>query len=331
MIASFATELGGRKMAITESKKIDVAAITPERIMVPISNPATIENLMDIALLLKDKSSKELIYPLTIIKDDAEVDEKISESRKMLTQAIKHASAAATGVQLVTRVDLNVPSGIIRAAKELQITTIIIGWNAKMKAREKIFGSVLDNILMGSTQTLLVCKILHPVNTFGRIKVFLPPLAHYEPGFMNWLQMTKVLAQQAGTSLEYIAPNDVVQYTSKVLPAKAPFAKATFIIDNNIPDIKTLGQKAQSGDLFIFINAKRTNISYQSYLDDIPYLLSEHFGPHSFIVVFPEQKEKSSYQSTLQLDEFSLFNYPKKRGIFSQTSKKLRKLLKFDH
>lgn len=330
LIASFATESGGRQMAIAERKKVDTGGVTAERIMVPISNPNTIENLMDLAIMLKDKTSSEPVYPLTIVKEDEEVDARIAQSRKMLEQAMKHASATGTGVQLITRVDLNVPSGILRTAKELQITTIIIGWNAKMSARERIFGSVLDNILTGSTQTVLVCKLMFPVNTFQRIRVFMPSLAHYEPGFMSWLQMTKIFAQQAGTSLEFNAPAEAIQYTGKAVQTKSPFVNPSFIPDENVPDIKKIGRKVQSGDLCIFISARRTNISYQGYLDDIPFLLSRHFEPHSFIVLFPEQKARGSYESTLQPDDFSVFPYSKNLGFFASILERFRKLLKFE-
>jgi Kef-type K+ transport system membrane component KefB len=330
LIASFATESGGRHMAIAESERISLEKDVHERIMVPISNPKTIENLMDLAILLKDPSIPEPIFPLTIVKDGADVEHQVQQSKKMLEHAVKHASATGTNVKLVTRVDLNIPSGIIRAMKELQITTIIIGWNAKMSAREKIFGSVLDNILQGSTQTLFVCKLLYTINTFQRIRVFMPPLAHYEHGFMNWLQMIKILSQQAGTSLEMTGAPATIAQLKKVLPHKQPFVNPNMLVDEKTPNLKNLSKTAQSGDLFIFISARRTNISYQSYLDDIPYFLSRRFEPFSFIIIFPEQTAKGTYESTLQLDDYSVFPYQKNLSFFNRVLEKFKNLLKFE-
>jgi Kef-type K+ transport system membrane component KefB/nucleotide-binding universal stress UspA family protein len=330
LIASFATESGGRYMAVAESKRIDFEKDMHERIMVPISNPNTIENLMDLAILIKDPTVREPIFPLTIVKDDEDVDYQVQQSKKMLEKAVKHASSTGTSVQLVNRVDFNIPSGIIRAMKELQVTTIIIGWNARITAREKIFGSVLDNILHGSTQTLFVCKLLYPINTFQRIRLFMPSLAHYEPGFMNWLQMIKILSQQAGTSLEITGSGETIRHLENVLARKQPFIKPKLHIDENIPDLKNISKSAQSGELFILIGARRTNISYQSYLDEIPYMLSKHFELHSFIVVFPEQTAAGTYESTLQLDDYSVFPYEKNLSFFSRVVKNIRNLLKFE-
>lgn len=306
-IASFATESGARKLAVAEEKQIDDKSEEHQRIMVPISNPQTIEKLMDLAILIKDPIMVDPIYPLTIVKDDEDVDRQVQQSKKMLEHAVKHASATGTTVQLVTRVDLNIPSGIIRAMKELQITTLIIGWNAKMTAREKIFGSVLDNILLNSIQTLFVCKLLYSVSTFQRLRVFMPPLAHFEPGFINWLQMIKILTQQAGTSLEMTGSPATLEHLRKFLPEKKPFVSPVMIADEEIPNLNSLAKAAQSGDIFIFVSARRTNISYQNYLDDIPFLLSKYFETASFIVVYPEQTSKGTYESSLQLDEHSVF------------------------
>ena len=329
LIASFATESGGRHMAIAESERVALEKDVHERIMVPISNPKTIGNLIDLAILIREPSMAEPIFPLTIVKDDEDVERQVQQSKKMLEQAVKHASASGTSVQLVTRVDLNIPSGIIRAMKELQITTIIIGWNAKMSAREKIFGSVLDNVLTGSTQTLFVCKLLYAVNTFQRIRVFVPPLAHYEPGFSNWLQMIKILNQQAGTSLEMTGSAATIKQLKLILPKRQPFANPRYNFDETMPNLSNLSKTAKTGDLFVFVSARRTNISYQSYLDDIPYMLSKRFDPFSFIVVFPEQTAKGTYESALQLDDYSVFPYQKNLSFFNRMLENIKKILKF--
>jgi hypothetical protein len=69
IISSLVTERAGRKLAIAEStKKVDISA-GPNRILVPISNPATIEHLVDFAILLKEPHSGTPLYPLAVVKD----------------------------------------------------------------------------------------------------------------------------------------------------------------------------------------------------------------------------------------------------------------------
>src|SRR5690606_34645185 len=103
--------------------------------------------LLDFAIMVKNPKNKEPIYPLAIVKDDDEAKEKVVLSNKMLEKAIVHASATESDVQIITKVDLNIASGIIRAIKELMITEVVIGWNEKLRTTDRFFGTTLNNIL----------------------------------------------------------------------------------------------------------------------------------------------------------------------------------------
>lgn len=331
LIASFATESAGRDLAMKASKNMVDKQIAPQRILVPISNPQTIENLIEISILLKEPSSPDPIYTLNVVIDDEEAEQKISSAKQLLEHSKHHAASTGIPIKAITRVDNNISSGIIRTIKEININTLVIGWNARITARERIFGSVLDNIITASTQTLVVCKLLYPVSTFQKIRLYLPLLAHYEPGFRNWLQMIKLLSQQAGTSLEITAPADTLQYLAKLLQTTPPVLNPVLITDETIPDIRKLSNTAQSGDLFVFASARPGSISYQGYLDEIPHQLSKYFEAHSFIIVFPEQTAKATYISTLQTDDLTVFPYQKNLGFFNRLWNYFRKLLKFEN
>lgn len=325
LIASFTAEAGGRKMAIAETNRVNIEKDRAEQLLVPVSNPETIEKLMDIALLLRGSQKQTPIFPLTIIKDEEDVEQEVIRSKNMLEPAMKHASAADANVQLVARVDLNIPSGIIRAAKELQITTIIIGWNATMTTKEKIFGTVLDNVLHGSTQNLVVCKLLYSINTYRRIRLFLPPLAIYEPGFMSWFNLLKAMVIQTGAVLETVGTEETMNYLARLLPRQQPVIKTVLTVNEEAPDMQLLLQSVKSDDILVFACARRTNISYNPYLDEIPYTLSKQFGKASFLVIFPEQSSKTEYFSNLQLDDYSLLSYEQNLNLFTRWYRKLTK------
>jgi hypothetical protein len=88
IISSLVTERAGRKLAIAEStKKVDISA-GPNRILVPISNPATIEHLVDFAILLKEPHSGTPLYPLAVVKDAEDTPTQLVQQNKMLEHAI---------------------------------------------------------------------------------------------------------------------------------------------------------------------------------------------------------------------------------------------------
>lgn len=175
IVSSFVTEHSGRRLAIYESEKKPDVKDFPERILVPVSNPATIEPLVDLAIMLRDPNSQEPIYPLTVVKDNEEAKEKIAFNTKALQKAMKDASATEIPVHIASRVDVNTTSGILRAMKELMISEVVMGWNGKITAKDMIFGSVLDSLLQNSRQMILVSKIIYPLNTIKKVIVAVPP------------------------------------------------------------------------------------------------------------------------------------------------------------
>ncbi len=289
LISSFVAESAGRKLAIIESNKRPDINDVPERILVPIANPATIEHLMDLAIMIKEPQSSEPIYPLSVVKDDETAKEMLISSTKMLEKAITHASATDNAVQVVSRVDLNIANGITRAIKELLITEVIIGWNGKISAREKVFGSVLDSLLQSSEQMIMVSKIEIPLNTMRRIVVVMPPNAEAEVGFSRWVRNIKTLSKQAGAKVVFFgAPKGIVHLNSKVQATK-PAIEATYNAFEDWEDFLILSREVTPDDLFIVVSARRGSVSYNFYLDQVPKQLAKHFSDTNFVIIFPEQ------------------------------------------
>jgi Kef-type K+ transport system membrane component KefB len=289
IISSIVTEQAGRKLAIAEStKKVDLSS-EPSRILVPISNPATLEHLVDFAILLKEPSSRNPIYPLVVVKDGADAETQLVKGNKMLERAIHHAAAVDEQVQLVPRIDMNVSSGILRAIRELLITKVVIGWNGTFTTRQRVFGSILDNLLEGSYQSIFVCKILHPLNTMNRMIVAAPANAGLEKGFSTWLLDLHRMAKQIGVSLVIYSDRETESQIQAVL-VKTPVnvEKIFRNVDNWTQDLGLM-QEVTPDDLLVVVSARAATLSYDSHLDRVPRQLARSFGNISFVILYPEQ------------------------------------------
>lgn len=84
LFSSFVSEKAARDIAIQEKELVRKTTDKPERILIPVSNPDNIQRLIDFGLLIKDQKSHEPIYPLSIVEDDADADEKINLVRKVI-------------------------------------------------------------------------------------------------------------------------------------------------------------------------------------------------------------------------------------------------------
>lgn len=293
LIASFAAESAARKLVILESNKKEELPERHERILVPLANPATVEERIDYALYISEKSSSEPIYPLAVVRDDEEAQEKLLESGKMLEKALKHASASETPVDLLTRVDLNVSNGIVRAAKEHLITHIIMGW-VERSATDRFFGSILDNLLAACTQMVSVVRFRQPLNTLRRMVLVVPRNAQLEAGFERWVRKMKNLARQSGVDLIIYCHGDLQPLLSKMLIESKPSVNAVFKTLNDLQDLLVVSKDLKEDDMLVVVCARRGAISYQSEMDHIPARVNRHFPENNLIVIFPEQNTNSN-------------------------------------
>ncbi|MBK7036904.1 MAG: cation:proton antiporter [Chitinophagales bacterium] len=304
LVSSFVTEAAGRKYVIAQNRKIDTDPEILERILVPVGNPDSAHNLLDLALLIRNPGSKEPIYPLAVIEDDADTKEKILRSKRGLELAAEHISSADTSVQVLTRVDVNIASGISRAIKELGITEVVMGWHEKITTSDRIFGSLLHNIIHGNEQMLWISKIIKPVNTFNKIAVLMPPNAEFESGFFRWLEGINQLSKQIGAPCIFWGERKTLELIDAI-NAKNFKLDATYSEFTDWDDFKSIANELTPDDLFIVVSARQKSVSYITVLEQIPAKLNKYFEPFSFILLFPFQSEFNTADINFQYSVLS--------------------------
>ena len=288
LISTFISENAAKKLAIKELEKMGKDTEGVERILVPIANPANFEQLIDLAILIKNPQSDEPIYPLSVVNDDAESKKRILINDKLFSNAITHARAAEVKVEVVSRVDLNVAGGIVRAAKDLAISDVIIGWNGKANAVDFFFGNIMSQLLQNSPQTVMVSKILQPINTFWCIHVVVPPNAELETGFNHWLLKLIRLTGQLGSRLVFYAVENGSKNLRQILK-KNKLPQADY---KNLEDwdaFENLSTTLAGNDLLLIVSARPHTLSYSKYMERLPRVLSDKFENTSFVILFPEQ------------------------------------------
>lgn len=289
LVSSFVTEKTGKKLAIIESRRKPNLSEKPDRILVPIANPGNIEKLIDLSIMLKNPDYHEPIYPLAVVIDNEQAEEEIYRKNKMLQEAITHASATDNDVQLVSKIDINVASGILRAIKELMITEVILGWNAKITTKDRIFGTVLDNLLENTEQMILVCKIMQPLNTISRIVVIVPANAELERGYMRWIRSVKLLAQQLGAKVVFMGGTRTLNNLKTAVKASKPAIDAEYLPRPTMTAFEKNEAGIAADDMVVVLLARRGTVSYSSQLDYVPRVLSRNYKENSFIIIYPEQ------------------------------------------
>lgn len=328
LVSSFVVENSGRKLAINESEKSPDTYTGIERILVPISNFASIESLVDLALLIKNTKSKEPIYSLNVVKDDHEAQEKLAKSRNALEKAIKHASAAEHRVQIVSRIDSDVPDGILRSVRELQISKILIGWNGQPSTHDRIFGTVLDHLLNKSDQMIMVCRIVHPVHTAQKIIIIVPSNAEFEIGFLKWIKSIRQLSRQTGTNILFLSQKNTLEKLKYANKNLKPYFEASYKTIEDLYDLEVISRYAHKDDLLIFISARKGTLSYNSRLDQTPRQVAKTFEENNFIILYPEQNTSFDISSTLDLGELPSAPIPENIERINKIGKVVRDVIR---
>jgi nucleotide-binding universal stress UspA family protein len=251
-----------------------------------VSNPENIQRLIDFALLIKDENSAEPIYPLSIVEDDADADEKINVVRKVIEGAAEQISSGDKKVEILKKVDLSIVDGIARTARAYNITDILISYKAHQGTSNIIFGTIADNLLSKTKQSVIISKILQPVNSYHRVIVVLAPNAELENGFFRACSKINVLLKQVGREVIIYGTADTINDFAIVVNDK----KRTFYKYNEVNSFEHFAplNQPKEDDLFIFLSARKQTVSYDFHVDDMAKNLNKNSEFTSFSVFYPE-------------------------------------------
>lgn len=306
LIGTFITEKAGKKLAVIEADKSISASPSSDRILVPVANPATIESLVDFAILIRKLKSSQPLYMLSVVPDDENALNQIRKNSKIYESVISHAAVADVKLNHVTRVDLNIANGIAKAAKELQIDKLVLGWNGKITTTNFFFGSIIENLISSTEQMVIVTKCISPVNTLKRIIALFPENTDCESGFSEMLETISTLSNQNSASLLFTGKQNTVEILKKYCNSIAGFEGVNYSVLSSNHPIADLNNMVLPNDLLVVIAARPQSLSYQSYLDHMPRDLARYHELNNFIIIYPEQQTNKTYTLSESLGSIDL-------------------------
>lgn len=295
LVGPWLVEKYGRDVAIQEEKKPYEPSESPQRILVPLANPETSDTLMDIAFMIRDEKSAQPVFPLTVARDGKDVEAQVAKGEKMLSHAVIHAAAAEVPVNPVTSVDYNIANGIARAVSENLGSVVIIGWNGTTSTKSRIFGSILDQLLLEIDEMVMVSRISKPISTHTRILIAVPPFASTESGFSGAIRSLKLMADQTGDQLVFVMTSERKDYVQKRIEKVKPNLETEFQTIEKWSDLPSwLEKTVHDDDIFVLISAREGSLSWRPALDRLPRVVAQRYPELSFITVYPSEAETDS-------------------------------------
>jgi Na+:H+ antiporter len=288
LVSSFVTERAARQIAITD-KDTDVKLKKKvERILIPIANPENLQRLMEFALLIKDEKSTEPIYPLTVVEDADDANEKINSIKKAIDTITEQIISSDTKIEILKKVDLNIVDGIVRTAKAYGATHLIISSRTTQSSSNFLFGTFYNNLLVKTQQTIFLSKIVQPLNSFTRVLVVFTPNATLEPGFKRSIvKVIGILKQIGNNSVIFADYKTTAQFKDTINDKNSSFYTYNALENfEHIDDIVTKEIKAD--DLILIISARKQTVSHNFSVDNLQNYLIKNREFQSFVVLYPE-------------------------------------------
>lgn len=256
-------------------------------VLVPISNPAIANELVELALLMRSPQAKGQVYALHVRNDNSPSSRSIG--RNSLDIAEQLGASIDIKVNSLERYDLNFVTGVINTIEERDIGEVIIGLHRRRAFIDSFFGDKLSDLVKATHKMVVITRCYIPINTMTRIVVAVPDKAQFETGFCLWVESLSNLARQIGCRLIFCCFKDTASAIKAVIHRGRFEIRSEYKVVEEFDDFILLANKILDDDLFVVINSRRAAVSFTSELDTLPQFLQKYFQANNIVVIYPEQ------------------------------------------
>ncbi|RAI87073.1 cation:proton antiporter [Algoriphagus yeomjeoni] len=288
-IASLEAQKGAKNIALAETVIDDIneEKETPERILIPVRNQETSDELINLSILLQSPKRKSSMYALSIINTDLQDSAAEMKAQKTLNKASETASATDHFLIELLRYDTNVEQGITGVIHENKITDLVLGLHEKQGMDDSFLGNLTEGLLSKSNTTTFIYKSHQPFDTHKRHLILVPPNAEKELGFPFWLVKVWNIARNTGARIIFYVAPETREYLADIL--KNYPIRVDFRAFPDWEELSNLNIHLKPDDNLIMVLSRKGTISYHTKLEQVPSLINTWLQHNSFILIYPNQ------------------------------------------
>lgn len=302
-IAAFIAQKGARNIALLENNdNSSEETKTVERILIPLSNIETTNELVNLSVTIKSKKNKKGLYALNIVDNNSNDSAAEKKGKKLMEKAHIAVSATDNTLNELIRYDLNIVNGISSVVMENKITDLVLGVHNNTNISDSFLSNFTEGILTKCNTTTLIYKAAQPLVTIKKHLVVVPEKAEKEIGFSAWITKVWNIANNTNTKMVFYAVEDTLNEL-KSIHEKHPI-DAEFVLFNDWNKFLSLVDDIKVDENLIIVLSRKEYMSYHTIMPKIPSYLNTYFKSNSFIIIYPKQMGISDL-STLNLKDTS--------------------------
>jgi Kef-type K+ transport system membrane component KefB/nucleotide-binding universal stress UspA family protein len=187
-----------------------------QRILVPISNPATEHNLITLANLLTAESSGSVLA-VNVARESHSVSYEFKKQKELLEKIPDLLDDPESQIELIPRLANTYAEGILMTSKERDASIILMGWRGKRNLQQNILGSILDEVIWGSDLPVMVGKLPHYVLGMKRVLLLLPEKVVANEVLRRIIHANIVIAKSINVPLEILAAKNFLSRINEIL------------------------------------------------------------------------------------------------------------------
>ncbi|MGC1514480.1 MAG: cation:proton antiporter, partial [Maribacter sp.] len=293
-IATVAAQRGAKNILLAEAKGevTDDEVNHIEKILIPLRNEETIDELINLGATIISTKNKKGLYALNVVAHETAHGFTNKNAKKLLEKAAITASATDNHLHQLLRYDLNIVNGITNVIKEHGISDLILGLHVQKGLSDSFLGDLTAGILTKCDTTTLIYRPVQPLGTIKRQVVMVPKHAEKEIGFAFWLVKVWNIGRNSGAKLIFYAPKKTLRFIMEIND-KHPIA-CEFELWEHWDDFPALSTWFRRDDSLIVVMSRTHGLSYQNSMAKVATYLNSHFRSFSFILIFPLQTGSES-------------------------------------
>ncbi len=290
IISSLAVEKASRQLVLNDELSVPHPDKgDDEKIMIPMVANQNVENLMQVAMMMRNPKLNRGLIGLNVVYDNSS-QKLIEDGRKCLQRAEKIAHSADVRMQTQSRLATNLSNGILHALRENDASEMILGMhNREAGDGGSFFGPVTLGLLAGTSRQIILVRPTMPMNTLRRIHVWVPSKAEFEAGFYRWVDRLSRMAGILGCRVIFHAHPHTWEILSNYLDACFPKIRKDYVAMSGNNELKRMASEVNDDHLLVVVLARKGSISYRPAFEHIPEFIEKYYAQVSLMMIFPDE------------------------------------------
>ena len=290
IISTIVTDYASRRIVITDGlRERQNNESDDEKMLIPVKYPETCNTLVNIAVLMRNRSLNRGLVALNVVYDDEDAERNQQKGHQLLESVVSRAADSDIWVQTQVRLATNIANGIKHAFKEFDCSEIIMGAHIHDNSRRAFWGDFAQSVFNGLSRQIIIARCTQPISTLLAIRVAVPSRAEFEPGFYRWLERLSRMAQNVGCRIIFHGRVDSLNLIDMYITHRHPGIRAEYVSMPKWKGLIELMEKTLPDEMLVIVTARQGTVSYKAALANLPEEMTEHYKGTNYMILFPDQ------------------------------------------